>query len=64
MLISGAIVTEQIFNLRDGRYLFDASTGGLPGHFRDELMLATLVLFCNLAVDLTYAWLDPRVEYR
>ena len=29
-----------------------------------NLMLATLVLFCNLAVDLTYAWLDPRVQYR
>jgi peptide/nickel transport system permease protein len=66
ILISGAIVTEQIFNLPGtGRYLFDAiNRRDYPIISAMNLMLATLVLFCNLAVDLTYAWLDPRVQYR
>jgi peptide/nickel transport system permease protein len=66
VLISGAIVTEQIFNLPGtGRYLFDAiNRRDYPIISAMNLMLATLVLFCNLAVDLTYAWLDPRVQYR
>jgi peptide/nickel transport system permease protein len=65
-LIGGSVITEQIFNLPGvGRWLFDAVTR------RDytiicgmNLMMATLVLFCNLAVDLTYAWLDPRVKFQ
>ena len=65
-LIAGAVVTEQIFNLPGmGRYLFDAINR------RDytvisamNLIMATLVLFCNLAVDLVYAWIDPRVQYQ
>jgi peptide/nickel transport system permease protein len=65
-LIGGSVITEQIFNLTGvGRWLFDAVNQ------RDysiisgmNLMSATLVLFCNLAVDITYAWLDPRVKYR
>ncbi len=29
------------------------------------LLLATLTtLFANLAADLCYAWLDPRISYR
>ncbi len=65
-LIGGSVITEQIFNLPGvGRWLFDAVTQ------RDytiicgmNLTMSSLVLFCNLAVDLTYAWLDPRVQYR
>ena len=65
-LIAGAVVTEQIFNLPGtGRYLFDAiNRRDYPIISAMNLMMATLVLFCNLAVDLTYAWLDPRVQYR
>jgi peptide/nickel transport system permease protein len=65
-LIAGAVVTEQIFNLPGtGRYLFDAiNRRDYPIISAMNLMLATLVLVSNLAVDLTYAWLDPRVQYR
>jgi ABC-type dipeptide/oligopeptide/nickel transport system permease component len=28
------------------------------------VFIAAVVLFVNLAVDLTYAWLDPRIKYR
>jgi len=27
-------------------------------------IIATAVLTINLVVDLTYAWLDPRVKYK
>jgi peptide/nickel transport system permease protein len=27
------------------------------------LYLAAVVVFLNLAVDLLYAWLDPRIRY-
>jgi peptide/nickel transport system permease protein len=66
MLIGGAVVTEQIFNLPGmGRYLFDAiNRRDYPVISAMNLIMATLVLFCNLVVDLTYAWLDPRVQYR
>jgi peptide/nickel transport system permease protein len=64
-LIAGAVVTEQIFNLPGmGRYLFDAiNRRDYPVISAMNLIMATLVLFCNLIVDLTYAWLDPRVQY-
>jgi peptide/nickel transport system permease protein len=66
MLIAGSVVTEQIFNLPGvGRWLFDAvNRRDYPIISGMNLMLATLVLFCNLAVDITYAWLDPRVQCR
>ncbi len=65
-LIAGSVITEQIFNLPGiGRWLFDAVTRrDYPIISGMNLMMATLVLFCNLAVDLTYAWLDPRVKFR
>jgi peptide/nickel transport system permease protein len=65
-LIGGSVITEQIFNLPGvGRWLFDAVTRrDYPIICGMNLMMATLVLFCNLAVDLTYAWLDPRVQYK
>ncbi len=64
-LIAGAVVTEQIFNLPGmGRYLFDAiNRRDYPIISAMNLIMATLVLFCNLAVDLVYSWLDPRVQY-
>jgi peptide/nickel transport system permease protein len=65
-LIGGSVITEQIFNLPGiGRWLFDAVTQrDYPIISGMNLMSATLVLVCNLAVDITYAWLDPRVKYR
>jgi peptide/nickel transport system permease protein len=66
MLVAGSVVTEQIFNLPGvGRYLLDAiNRRDYPIISGMNLVLATIVLFANLVVDLTYAWLDPRVQYR
>jgi peptide/nickel transport system permease protein len=65
-LIGGSVITEQIFNLPGiGRWLFDAvNQRDYPIISGMNLMSATLVLVCNLGVDLTYAWLDPRVKFR
>ena len=65
-LIGGSVITEQIFSLPGvGRWLFEAVTQrDYPIISGMNLMTATLVLFCNLVIDLSYAWLDPRVKYR
>jgi peptide/nickel transport system permease protein len=64
-LIGGLIVTETVFNLPGvARYLVDAI------QFRDypivqnlAMLIAVVVVFANLAVDLLYTWLDPRIKY-
>jgi peptide/nickel transport system permease protein len=64
-LIGGAVITEQIFALPGvGRYTVEAiNNRDYPIISGINLLIATLVLICNLVVDLTYAWLDPRVQY-
>jgi peptide/nickel transport system permease protein len=27
------------------------------------LLMASMVLVCNLVTDILYAWLDPRIKY-
>jgi peptide/nickel transport system permease protein len=62
--LSGAILTETIFNLTGmGKTLFDAITG------RDyiviqgvTLIVAIAYLVVNLVVDVSYAFLDPRIR--
>ena len=64
-LIGGLVVTETVFNLPGvARYLVDAI------QFRDypivqnlAMLIAVVVVFANLAVDLLYTWLDPRIKY-
>jgi peptide/nickel transport system permease protein len=64
-LIGGLIVTETVFNLPGvARYLVDAI------QFRDypivqnlAMLIAVVVVLANLAVDLLYTWLDPRIKY-
>jgi peptide/nickel transport system permease protein len=66
ILIGGSVILEQIFNLPGiGRYVLEATNR------RDynvisalNIVLATFILVVNLVVDLTYAYLDPRVRYR
>ena len=64
-LAAGSVIMEQIFVLPGlGLYLLDGV------RFRDYAVVQTLVLLfavgvllINLAVDLAYAWLDPRIRY-
>ncbi|HEX2440236.1 MAG TPA: ABC transporter permease [Methylomirabilota bacterium] len=64
-LIGGLVVTETVFNLPGvARYLVDAI------QFRDypivqnlAMLIAVVVVFANLTVDLLYTWLDPRIKF-
>jgi peptide/nickel transport system permease protein len=66
VLIGGTVIMEQIFCLPGmGRLMIEALNS------RDYTMLsgvnlfiAVFVLVNNLAIDLSYAYLDPRVRYR
>ena len=66
LLLSGAILTETIFSWPGiGRWIYESI------QFRDypvvqsmTLVIAVVFVLANLLVDLSYAWLDPRVRYR
>jgi peptide/nickel transport system permease protein len=65
-VVAGTVILEQIFNLPGiGRFLLTSLSN------RDytvisgiNLFVATLVLLINLGVDLIYAYLDPRIQYK
>jgi peptide/nickel transport system permease protein len=65
-LLGGAVITETIFALPGvGRLLVDAIfQRDFPIVQGVVLFLAVNFLVVNLLVDLTYAWLDPRIRYR
>jgi len=66
VLIGGTVIIEQIFSLPGmGRLALNALL------LRDEpvvrgvtLILSVALMLINLLVDLTYAYLDPRVQYK
>ena len=66
IMVGGAVIIEQIFSLPGmGRLILDAIK-----HRDQPLITGVLLLFSialvliNLMVDLTYAYLDPRVHYK
>jgi len=64
-LVGGAIVTETIFAYPGMGRLFITALNQqdfslLQGYL---VVLAVLVVAFNLAADLTYGWLDPRIRY-
>ena len=65
LLIGGSVIIEQIFVLPGiGRLLLSAlSQREYHLVSATNLMLATAVMVINLGIDLTYAYLDPRVRY-
>ncbi|HXH22185.1 MAG TPA: ABC transporter permease [Dehalococcoidia bacterium] len=64
-LISGQIILENMFNIDGvGRFLFTSlNTRDFPPFQGTVLIIATVVVTVNLAVDVMYAWLDPRIRY-
>jgi len=64
-LIGGLVVTETVFNLPGvARYLVDAIQGrDYPIVQNLAMLIAVVVVFANLTVDLLYTWLDPRIKY-
>jgi peptide/nickel transport system permease protein len=63
-LFSGALVTESIFAYPGmGRMIYDSVMGNDFNLALAGLLLATvLTLAANLAADILYAWLDPRIR--
>ena len=66
IMIGGAVIMEQIFNLPGmGRLFLDAiNRRDYPFVSGINVLLAAFGLVLILITDLTYAWLDPRVRYR
>ena len=65
ILIGGSVIIEQIFGLPGiGRLLLSAlSLREYHLVSAINLMTAAAVMVINLGIDLTYAYLDPRVRY-
>ena len=66
VLIGGAVVVEQIFGLPGlGSYLVRAlEKRDYPIVSGINLFMAGFVLLVNVIIDISYAWLDPRIRYR
>jgi peptide/nickel transport system permease protein len=66
ILVGGTVIIEQIFALPGmGRLIVNATfERDYPIITGTMIFFATVVLLINLFVDLTYAWLDPRVHYK
>lgn len=64
-LLNGAVVVEQVFQWPGvGRLLYQAvQTNDIPLIQGLVLFIAGVFVLMNLFVDLTYAYLDPRIKY-
>jgi peptide/nickel transport system permease protein len=64
-LIGGLVVTEQVFNLNGIGRLFVLAVQNQDYTLTQALVMLVVTIFVltNLAVDLTYAWLDPRIRF-
>ncbi len=65
-LLSGAVITEAVFSWPGiGTYVLNAiSLRDYPVVQSVVLVFAFLFVMVNLLVDVSYAWLDPRIRYR
>ena len=65
-LIGGLVVTEQVFNLNGIGKLFVQAVSRSDFTMVQSLVLLVAAFFIvvNFAIDLMYAWLDPRIRYR
>jgi peptide/nickel transport system permease protein len=64
-LMGGLVVTEQVFNLNGLGKLFVESVLQKDYSMVQALVMVvvTVAVFTNFVVDITYAWLDPRIRY-
>jgi len=65
-LIGGLVVTEQVFNLNGiGRLMVQSVQNQDYTLTQALVMLVVTIAICsNLAVDMVYAWLDPRISLK
>lgn len=66
VLIGGTVIIESIFNLPGmGRLMYNAILQrDAPLILGLIAVFAFAIMIINLLVDLTYAWLDPRIHYK
>jgi peptide/nickel transport system permease protein len=66
LYLGGSVIVESIFRLPGvGLFFFEALTRlDYPVVQSVNLIIASLVVGLNLVIDLTYAFLDPRIRYR
>jgi len=64
-IFSGQIILENMFNIDGvGRFLFTRLIlRDFPPFQGAVLLIAVVIVTTNLAVDIIYAWLDPRIRY-
>lgn len=64
-LVTGTFVIEQIFGINGMGKHFVQSVGNrdYPVLMGVTLLYAVVLVVVNLIVDITYAWLDPRIRY-
>jgi peptide/nickel transport system permease protein len=65
-LLGGLVVTEQVFNLNGLGLLFVQAIAHRDYTLTQALVLlvATTFIVVNFMVDLTFAWIDPRIRFR
>ena len=65
VLMGGAVIIEQIFTLRGlGNYFYQSILiKDFPVVQTMALYITLVVVLTNLIVDVTYAWLNPRIRY-
>jgi peptide/nickel transport system permease protein len=65
LLLGGSVLIEQVFAIPGmGRLAVDAiMRQDYPYVQAISLLMAAIVVFANLFVDLAYSWIDPRVRY-
>lgn len=63
-VLSGALITENVFNIRGlGSYLYTGiMSRDYPIINGCVLLIAFIVCICNLLVDISYAFVDPRIR--
>lgn len=64
-MLTGVVVTESVFNLPGvGRLTIDAVLARDYPIIQAEIFLASIIfVLFNLAVDIIYALVDPRIRY-
>jgi peptide/nickel transport system permease protein len=65
IILGGSVLIETVFNIQGmGQVMVNAVfTHDYPVVQGFIFFVAIIVLFINLAVDISYGWLDPRIRY-
>ena len=64
-IVGGAVIIESVYSIPGmGRYYLSAVQQlDFPVVQAVNLISAVVIVFANLGVDLSYAWLNPRIRY-